>query len=40
MKQVAATEVAKVVAGADADFDSLKEVADWIKSDTTGAAKM
>lgn len=33
-------EVSKVVAGADADFDTLKEVADWIKSDTTGAAKM
>ena len=34
------TEIAKVVANADADFDTLKEIADWIKSDTTGAAKM
>jgi hypothetical protein len=33
-------EVTKVVAGADADFDTLKEVADWIKNDKTGAAKM
>ena len=32
--------IAGVVAGADADFDTLKEVADWIKSDTTGAAAM
>jgi len=32
--------VARVVANADADFDTLKEVADWIKSDVTGAAKM
>lgn len=32
--------VTKVVAGADADFDTLKEVADWIKNDKTGAAKM
>ena len=35
-----ADAVAKVVAGADSDFDTLKEVADWIKSDTTGAAKL
>ena len=35
-----ATEVANIVAGADSDFDTLKEVADWIKSDTTGAAKL
>lgn len=36
----AALKVAEVVAGADADFDTLKEIADWIKSDTTGAAGM
>lgn len=36
----AALEVAKVVADADADFDTLKEIADWIMSDTTGAAGM
>lgn len=33
-------EVTKVVAGADASFDTLKEIADWIKNDETGAAKM
>lgn len=36
----AAEAVAAVVAGADSDFDTLKEVADWIKSDTTGAAAL
>lgn len=35
-----ATEVAKVVASAPEDFDTLKEVADWIANDTTGAAAM
>ena len=33
-----ATAVAAIVAGAESDFDTLKEVADWINSDTTGAA--
>jgi hypothetical protein len=37
---IAASAVAEIVAGADASFDTLKEIADWIKSDTTGAAKM
>jgi ribosome-binding protein aMBF1 (putative translation factor) len=37
---VAAAEVAKIVANADADFDTLKEIADWILNDTTGAADM
>ena len=36
----AALEVAKIVAGADAKFDTLKEIADWISNDTTGAASM
>ena len=36
----AAKAVADVVAGAPSDFDTLKEVADWIKSDTTGAAAL
>ena len=36
----AALEVAKIVAGADASFDTLKEIADWISNDTTGAASM
>lgn len=38
--QQAALKVAEVVAGADASFDTLKEIADWILSDTTGAAAM
>lgn len=37
---IAAAAVAEIVAGADTSFDTLKEIADWIKSDTTGAAKM
>ena len=40
IKKAAADAVAKVVAGAPADFDTLKEVADWIGKDTTGAAQM
>lgn len=35
-----ATEIAKVVNGAPDSFDTLKEIADWIANDTTGAAKM
>lgn len=37
---IASEEVAKVVAGAPASYDTLKELADWIMNDTTGAAKM
>lgn len=37
---VAAAKVAEIVAGADASFDTLKEIADWILNDTTGAAHM
>ena len=36
----AAAEVAKIVANADASFDTLKEIADWILNDTLGAADM
>lgn len=36
----AAAEVAKIVAEADESFDTLKEIADWILNDTTGAANM
>lgn len=36
----AAAKVAEIVAGANADFDTLKEIADWILNDTTGAADM
>ena len=35
-----ATAVAAIVAGAESDFDTLKEVADWINNDTTGAAAL
>lgn len=37
---IVATKIAEVVAGADAKFDTLKEIADWILNDTTGAANM
>ena len=40
IKKAAADAVTKVVAGAHEDFDTLKEVADWIASDTVGAAAM
>ncbi len=40
VRVISAEEVAKIVADADANFDTLKEIADWIMSDTTGAAKM
>lgn len=39
-RTIAAEEVAKVVAGAPADFDTLKEIAEYIESDKTGAAQM
>lgn len=35
-----AYQIAQVVAGADASFDTLKEIADWIINDTVGAAQM
>ena len=35
-----ATAVAAIVAGAESDFDTLKEVADWIASDTQGSAAL
>ena len=38
--KAAADAVAKVVANAPEDFDTLKEVADWIAKDTTGSAQM
>lgn len=39
-RAIAAAEVTKIVAGANASYDTLKEIADWIMSDTTGAASM
>lgn len=40
VKKAVADGIASVVADANADFDTLKEVADWIANDTTGAAAM
>lgn len=40
VKKSVADAIASVVASAPEDFDTLKEVADWIGSDTTGAAQM
>lgn len=40
VRAISAEEVAKIVANADESFDTLKEIADWIMNDTTGAAKM
>lgn len=37
---VAAAKVAEIVAGADKDFDTLKEIADWILNDKTGATAL
>ena len=35
-----AEEIAKVVAGAPEDLDTLKEIATWIQNDTTGSVQM
>lgn len=40
VSKTVADEIAKVVADAPEDFDTLKEIADWIANDTTGSAKM
>ena len=40
VSKAVADGIAKVVAGADESYDTLKEIADWIANDTTGAAKM
>ena len=39
-REIVSEEISKVVAGADASYDTLKEIADWILNDTTGAASM
>ena len=39
-RAIAAEETAKIVAGADASYDTLKEIADWISSHSTDAAAM
>lgn len=40
VSKTVADAVARVVAGAPEDFDTLKEIADYIASDKTGAAQM
>ena len=39
-EDAAATAVANVVAGAESDFDTLKEIADWIAADKEGSAAL
>lgn len=38
--KLVAEAVAAVVAGAESEFDTLKEVAEWIAADTTGSAEL
>ena len=40
MRKIAVDEVVKIVNSADSRYDTLKEISDWILSDTTGAASM
>lgn len=40
VRTISAEEVAKIVAKAPEDFNTLEEIAAWIESDTTGAAAM
>lgn len=40
VRDIAAEETAKIVAGAPDNYNTLKEIADWITNDTTGAADM
>ncbi len=40
VREIAALMIAALVADADARYDTLKEIADWIQNDTTSAAKM
>ena len=39
-RTIAAEEVAKIIAGADTAYDTLKEIADWISNHKTDAAAM
>lgn len=39
-RAIAAAEVAKIVAGAGASYDTLKEIADWISSHASSASAM
>ncbi len=40
IREIASLEVVKVIDSADTKFDTLREIAEWIINDTTGAAKM
>lgn len=40
VQYIAAEEVAKIVVNADSSFDTLKEVANYIKQDDTGSAQL
>lgn len=40
VRTIASEEVAKIVADAPEDYNTLKEIADWIQGDPTGAAGM
>lgn len=40
VRTISAEEIAKIVAGADESYDTLKEIADWITSHSTDAATM
>ena len=40
VREISSEEVAKIVNSADTKYDTLKEIADWILNDTTGAAQM
>ena len=39
-KLIVSEEIAKVVAGAPEDLDTLKEIATWIQNDTTGSVQI
>ena len=40
VKKTVSDAITELVNGADTAYDTLKEIADWIQNDTTGAAKM
>jgi uncharacterized protein (TIGR02145 family) len=40
IRTIATEEVAKIIANANDDFDTLKEIADWIVNDKIGATQM
>ena len=40
IRDIAVEEVLKIVDSADTSYDTLREISEWIKNDTTGAASM